>query len=134
MCRTWVARASGCRYAAAAAADAAFAAFPRLTTLAATSREVMHAGHHRIGARMATSDGMVELAPVEVWDVADRVGSGDAFAAGVLHGLRRGAPPAAALEDGLALAALKHSIAGDAAIFGEDHIRAWREGHRDVRR
>jgi 2-dehydro-3-deoxygluconokinase len=54
----------------------------------------------------------------------DRVGGGDAFAAGVLHALWRGWPNGEALAFGLSAAALKHSVAGDFNLFDERQVRA----------
>jgi 2-dehydro-3-deoxygluconokinase len=45
--------------------------------------------------------------------IVDRVGSGDAFAAGVLHGLLTGLDRQTTLELAAAAAVLKHSIPGD---------------------
>jgi 2-dehydro-3-deoxygluconokinase len=48
--------------------------------------------------------------------IVDRIGSGDAFAAGLLHGLITGLHQPAALDFAVAAACLKHSIAGDANL------------------
>ena len=66
--------------------------------------------------------------------IVDRIGGGDAFAAGVLHALRRGQGIAAAAESGVALTALKHSLPGDAALFRQADLDAYLAGGLDVRR
>jgi len=43
----------------------------------------------------------------------DRVGGGDAFAAGLIYGLANGKSPEAALNFAVAASCLKHSIPGD---------------------
>lgn len=45
--------------------------------------------------------------------VIDRIGGGDAFAAGLIHGLVSGREPEAALRFAVAASALKHTIPGD---------------------
>ena len=45
--------------------------------------------------------------------VVDRIGAGDAFAAGLIYGLANGRPPMEALRFAVAAGALKHSIPGD---------------------
>jgi len=45
--------------------------------------------------------------------VVDRIGAGDAFAAGLIYGLGNGRPPMEALQFAVAAGALKHSIPGD---------------------
>jgi 2-dehydro-3-deoxygluconokinase len=94
-------------------AEAAFGAFGRLQVMASTRREVLHQTHHVLSARVDRRDGGVETAPLAVTDVVDRVGSGDAFAAGVLSGWLDGEDAAGMARLGLALGALKHAQHGD---------------------
>lgn len=117
-----------------AAAEAAFAAFPRLELLASTDRRVVDAGHHRLSARIDTRDGSWQAEELPVTGIVDRIGSGDAFAAGVLHRHLAGAPLRDIAEAGLALAALKHGIRGDAILASEAELAAFRPDGADVRR
>ena len=117
-----------------AAAEAAFARFPALTTIASTARHVEHVDLNRLSARIDTRDGYAQTPETVLAGIVDRIGGGDAFAAGVLHALRRGEGIAAAAETGLALAALKHSLPGDAALFRQADIAAFLSGGLDVRR
>jgi 2-dehydro-3-deoxygluconokinase len=43
----------------------------------------------------------------------DRVGAGDCFAAGLIHGMLNGLPAQESLEFAVAASCLKHSIPGD---------------------
>ncbi|WP_136162667.1 PfkB family carbohydrate kinase [Sphingomonas flavalba] len=99
-----------------AAAEALFAAFPNLTTIASTSRHVDGADTHRLSARIDTPDDVVQLDETALTGIVDRIGGGDAFAAGVLHGLATGGDPARAARLGLAAAVQKHFISGDVWI------------------
>jgi 2-dehydro-3-deoxygluconokinase len=114
------------------AAEAAFAAFPRLRLIASTARHTVDADHHRISARIDARDAAAQTEEAPVTGIVDRIGAGDAFAAGVLHGLSGGIEQAA--RTGLALAALKHSLPGDASLFAQRDIDAFIEGGLDVRR
>jgi 2-dehydro-3-deoxygluconokinase len=116
------------------AALAAFGAFPNLQLIASTARQIEPSGAHRISARIDTKEGEVQTAEVIIAEIVDRVGSGDAFAVGVLHGLLNGMNDRMAANNGLALAALKHSLPGDASLFGQADIDAFLAGERDVRR
>lgn len=116
------------------AAEAAFAAFPNLTAMASTSRTVVDADHHRLAARLDTPAGGYETDEIAVTGIVDRIGGGDAFAAGILHGLHAGLSPQATVEAGLALAALKHSLPGDFSRFTRADLAAFQAGARDVRR
>jgi 2-dehydro-3-deoxygluconokinase len=117
-----------------AAADAAFAAFPRLRMIASTARHVDTVDQHRLSARVDARDGHAQTEEIVLAGIVDRIGGGDAFASGVLHALRQGGDIARAAQVGLALTALKHSLPGDAALFRQADIDAFLAGGLDVRR
>ncbi len=117
------------------AAEAAFAAFPKLQTIASTARHVVDADSHRVSARVDMRGGAHQTDEVLIAGIVDRIGAGDAFAAGVLHGLVQSDNDArAAAKAGLALTALKHSLPGDASLFTRADLEAFGEGGLDVRR
>jgi len=118
----------------AAAMQEAFAAFPQLQRVAATIRTQHSVDHHEISATLYTRGGMLESRSYPLQGIVERIGTGDAFAAGVLHGLQSGWDDAAALDFGLAAAALKHSLAGDFSPAGEAQVKALAAGGLDVRR
>ena len=106
------------------AGEAAFAAFPRLQRLCSLQRRQQSVDHHELSALMLKREGLIATRSYAVGPIVDRIGSGDAFAAGVLHGLRRGMGDGPALEFGLAAACLKHSVPGDFNLVGEAEVRA----------
>jgi 2-dehydro-3-deoxygluconokinase len=111
------------------AAQAAFATFPNLQRMAATVREQTNVDHHRLSALSASRNGAQhETAQHEVGPIVDRIGTGDAFAAGVLHGILANMDDGAGLEFGLAAACLKHSVPGDFNPLTEADIRAFASG------
>jgi 2-dehydro-3-deoxygluconokinase len=116
------------------AALAAFEAFPKLQAIASTARHLDDADRHRVAARIDTRDAAFATDEILVSGIVDRIGSGDAFAAGVLHGLIAGHEMETTVRYGLALACLKHSLPGDASLFGQDDIDAFLAGELDVRR
>ena len=116
------------------AAEAAFEAFPKLQLIASTARHVEDADRQRLSARIDARDGVAQTEEVTLAAIVDRIGAGDAFASGVLHALRTGGDIAAAAQTGLALAALKHSLPGDASLFRQADIDAYLAGGLDVRR
>lgn len=112
-----------------AAARAAFQAFPNVHRMAATVREQITVEHHRLSAVSFARDGGLSCLPaLEVGPIVDRIGTGDAFAAGVLHGLLTGMPAAGGLGFALAAACLKHSIPGDFLPVGVAEIEACAAG------
>lgn len=116
------------------AAEAAFAAFPNLRHIASTARHVDDADHHRLSARIDTPSGSVQTEEIMISGIVDRIGGGDAFASGVLHGLMSGESEDVAARWGLAVAALKHSLPGDFSLFHQSDIDAFLAGGLDVRR
>ncbi|SKB41417.1 sugar kinase [Sphingopyxis flava] len=116
------------------AAEAGFAAFPSLQLIASTARHTVTADHHRIAARVDLRSGAHQTGEVDVTGIVDRIGAGDAFAAGVLHAHLTGGDAKAMAETGLALTCLKHSLPGDASRFGQADIDAFHRGGLDVRR
>lgn len=114
------------------AALAAFERFPELATIASTGRTIVGPDHHRLSARIETRENAFAAPPLDVPGIVDRIGTGDAFAAGVLARLGDGIEAAAAT--GLALAALKHGIAGDHSTATARDLAAFEAGLADVRR
>lgn len=119
-----------------AAAAQAFAAFPRLQWMACTQRTPHSVDNHALGAMLIGRDGTRAVAPTrEMIGIVDRIGGGDAFAAGILHGMMRGFAPDAIVRFGLAAGCLKHSIPGDFNPVSEADIMALTGEERfDVRR
>ncbi len=116
------------------AMDAAFAAFPGLQRIAATQRTQLSNDRHQLSATLHTRTGAIGAREYALHDIVDRIGTGDAFAAGVLHGLLREWDDAATLEFGLAAAVAKHSISGDFNLASEAQVAAVQAGALSVRR
>jgi 2-dehydro-3-deoxygluconokinase len=116
------------------AAEAAFEAFPRLRLMASTARHVEDSDRHRLSARIDTPERGFQTDEILLSGIVDRIGAGDSFAAGVLHGLLEGMSLEDVARSGLALTALKHSLPGDASLFTRRDLAAFLEGELDVRR
>ncbi|WP_447763272.1 sugar kinase [Sphingopyxis panaciterrae] len=91
--------------------------FPALDYVASTARHIAGPAEHHIIARIDSRSDHATTDPAVIAPVLDRVGTGDAFAAGVLDGLLEDASLAIAAERGLALSGLKHGLHGDLAPF-----------------
>ncbi|HEY0315479.1 MAG TPA: sugar kinase [Sphingomonas sp.] len=116
------------------AAEAALAAFPKLRWIASTARHADAADVNRLAARIDSRARGFQTEDVTLSGIVDRIGAGDAFAVGVLHALHSGGDEAEAARTGLALAALKHSLPGDASLFNQRDIDAFHAEGLDVRR
>jgi 2-dehydro-3-deoxygluconokinase len=118
------------------AAQAAFAAFPKLARIASTFRVQRTVDHHELSAVMFTRAGAEFTAPERsLVGIVDRIGAGDAFAAGLLHGLRVRMSDQDALDFAHAAACLKHAIPGDFNLATVTDVKAFLDQDGlDVRR
>ena len=63
----------------------------------------------------------------------DAVGAGDAFAAGLIHGLMTGTSSMETIELAAAAGCLKHSIPGDLNLASLEEVRAVMKGQSGLR-
>lgn len=116
------------------AVEAAFAAFPALELIASTARQVETATVHRLAARVDTRTDSWQTDAVRIENVVDRIGTGDAFAAGLLLRYLEGASVRDLAQGALALAVLKHGIPGDMIGVTRTELDDFDLGGGDVRR
>ncbi|WCT79541.1 sugar kinase [Novosphingobium humi] len=116
------------------AVEAAFATFPNLQVMASTARHPITQTHHRLSARVDLREDRHQTPEIEITDIIDRVGSGDAFAAGVLTGWIEGGDAKKMAQLGLAMNALKHSLHGDWLRLPRAEIEGFTGNSGDVRR
>ncbi len=101
------------RYRYARLAMAALDAFPNLSRQVITLRESRSADINGWSACMHDRREFRTSRHYEINDIVDRVGSGDAFAAGLIYGLLTYGDDQRALEFATAAGCLKHTIPGD---------------------
>ena len=65
-------------------------------------------------------------------EVIDRVGSGDAYVAGVLYGILSGGTIEEAMSYGNALSAIKNTVSGDMSISSIDEVETVIRAHRST--
>jgi len=100
---------------------------PHVKVVATTLREVHSTNRHSWSA-VAWIDGKTYSAPTAELDVLDRVGGGDGFAAGFIHGLLTGEAPEDAVKLGWAHGALLTTFPGDTTMATLDQVRAFAKG------
>jgi len=110
--------------------------FPAVQRVGITLRESLSADHNNWGgmlfdrqtdrAHFAPLDASGAYRPYEIRDIVDRVGGGDAFAAGLLYGLTSEdyRDPAMAIRFAVSASCLKHSIQGDFNYVTRDEVAA----------
>jgi 2-dehydro-3-deoxygluconokinase len=97
--------------------------FPNLKYQAITLRESYSADRNGWSACLHSRKKFHLSKHYEISDVVDRVGTGDAFSAGLIHGLITGMPDQEALEFAVAASCLKHSIPGDMNFVSIDEVK-----------
>lgn len=106
------------------AADAAFAAFPDLQRIASTQRVERTVNDHDLTGFLLSRTDAWSTVTFGVSPIVDRIGAGDAFAAGVLHGLMSGRDEDYAVRFGAAAAVMKHTIPGDFNLATLEDVEA----------
>lgn len=111
------------------AASALVSKFPNLKIAATTLRDVHSASRHSLSAVCCADETVFKADDYPGLEVADRVGSGDAFAAGLIYGLLAEKGIEFALNCGVANSALTLTTLGDgsAATLSEVEKLALRE-------
>ncbi len=90
-------------------------------TVAFTRRESFSASDNGYSGALYTADGFAESRTYSM-RIVDRVGGGDAFAAGLIYAMTHGYDLQKAVDFAVAAAVLKHSIEGDVAYITVDEI------------
>ncbi len=109
--------------------------FSTLEYIVCTHRIEHSVARHELGARLRSRTQLIELKPVTIEPIVDRIGTGDAFAAGFLQALLGGASELSALAFALAAGCIKHTIQGDFNLASSADIEQFRDsGNLSVQR
>jgi len=90
--------------------------------VALTLRRTLSADDNIVGGTLYDREGGFAEGKKFKVHIVDRVGSGDAFAAGLIYASVKGLDTAQAVNCATAASALKHTIRGDYAIFNETEL------------
>ncbi|OQX29438.1 MAG: carbohydrate kinase [Spirochaeta sp. LUC14_002_19_P3] len=118
--------------------------FPNIRIAATTLRESISASHNNWGAMLfdaktkkahfAPLNSQGQYAPYEIRAIVDRVGGGDAFAAGLIYALNEeGSSPERALQFAAAASCLCHSIRGDFNLSSKEDVELLLKGNASGR-
>jgi 2-dehydro-3-deoxygluconokinase len=91
--------------------------YKNLKKIAITMRESVSADHNGWSAVLNNGSDFFVSRKYEITDIVDRVGGGDAFAAGLICGLNALSDDKQALEFAVAASCLAHSIPGDLPLI-----------------
>jgi 2-dehydro-3-deoxygluconokinase len=87
--------------------------FPAIRKIATTRRETISSSHNKISSILWSGKNLHRSKQYDLTHIVDRVGTGDAFMAGLIYSLLKEKDDQAALEFATAACAWKHSIEGD---------------------
>jgi 2-dehydro-3-deoxygluconokinase len=100
--------------------------FPKLKHIALTCRETGAAGDQRLTGVLWQAGQLYTSPAFALTQTVDRVGSGDAFMAGLIYGLiSLPDDPQRIVDFATACGVIKHSIKGDANLAGRGEIEKW---------
>lgn len=98
--------------------------YPNISRVACSLRKSVNASYNQLGACMVTHEGFYQANTYDITRIIDRVGAGDAFAGGLIHGLFELGDDQKAIEFATAAGCLKHSIPGDYNRVSETEVLA----------
>ncbi|KJD33036.1 2-dehydro-3-deoxygluconokinase [Tamlana nanhaiensis] len=106
--------------------------FPNIEKVFDKIRTAINASWHKIRARMWNGNEFYETTDLDITHIIDRIGTGDAFAAGLIYGLQK-YNDGKAMEFASAACALKHTYEGDVNYATVDEVTAILNGNTSGR-
>ncbi|MGB5420096.1 sugar kinase [Algibacter sp.] len=103
--------------------------YPRIKKVVGKTRNSISASHQQIQGKMWNGDDYIKADMLDVTHVVDRVGTGDAFASGIIYGLLHYEDDLQALNFATAACALKHTVPGDVNMVSEEDVVSLMEGN-----
>jgi 2-dehydro-3-deoxygluconokinase len=103
--------------------------FPKIKNIVSTQRYDANASSNVVGAVLWDGEKMIQSKKYNITRIVDRIGAGDAFMAGIIHGLIHWPTNnQSALEFAIAATCLKHSFPGDINLATFKEVEALMNG------
>ena len=102
--------------------------FPRIRKVVGKTRKSLSASHQQIQGKMWNGQAYIKTEMLDITPVIDRVGTGDAFVAGLIYGLLHYEEDIQALNFASAACALKHTVPGDVNLVSKENVISLMEG------
>ena len=103
-------------------------AYPKIEKVVGKTRKSLSASHQQIHGKLWNGKRYIKTETLNITPVIDRVGTGDAFAAGLIYGLLHHDSDEEALEFASAACALKHTVPGDVNLVSLENVTSLMEG------
>jgi 2-dehydro-3-deoxygluconokinase len=104
-------------------------AYPKIKKVVGKKRKSISASEQTIQGRFWTGKEFIKTEMLNISHVIDRVGTGDAFAAGLIYGLLHYEDELEALNFATAACALKHTVMGDVNMVSLENIKSLMDGN-----
>lgn len=101
--------------------------FPNIKKVVKKTRRTISASHHQIQGKLWNGHEYIKTDMLNITHIIDRVGTGDAFAAGLIYGLLH-YEDVQALNFASAACALKHTVPGDVNMVSLENVQSLMEG------
>jgi len=101
--------------------------FPKIKKVARKTRDSISASHNQIQGKIWNGEEYIKTDMLNITHIIDRVGTGDAFAAGLIYGLLH-YDDEQALKFATAACALKHTVPGDVNMVSLENVLSLMEG------
>ena len=104
-------------------------AYPKIKKIVGKKRKSISASEQAIQGRFWTGKAFIKTKLLNISHVIDRVGTGDAFAAGLIYGLLHYKDELDALNFATAACALKHTVMGDVNMVSLENVKSLMGGN-----
>lgn len=108
-------------------AEQLIALYPNIKKVVKKTRRTISASHNQIQGKMWNGETYIKSDMLNITHIIDRVGTGDAFAAGLIYGLLH-YNDEQALDFASAACALKHTVPGDVNMVSLENVQSLMEG------
>ena len=109
-------------------ADQLIEVYPSIKKVVKKTRRTISASHHQIQGKIWNGKKYIKTDMLNITHIIDRVGTGDAFAAGLIYGLLH-FKDKEAMDFATAACALKHTIPGDVNTVTLENVKSLMEGN-----
>ncbi len=96
--------------------------YPNIRYMSSTFRDVISASHNVLQGTLFVDERLYVSKKHVINPIVDRVGGGDAYAAGILFSLLGSLSPQTAVSFASAASALKHTVSGDCNTFTQEEV------------
>ncbi|WP_080240914.1 sugar kinase [Spirosoma rigui] len=102
--------------------------FPNVRYVTDTKRNSVSASHNQLSAKLFDGESVYKSRTYDIQPIVDRIGTGDAYMAGLIYGLLQFDDLQRAVEFGAAASAQKHTIAGDVNLSTVAEVETLAQG------